>query len=499
MIESEDAYSAVLIHLMQTHLLEFEVIYMKLKFRTKLSYGIGGLADNALFTLIETFLLFFLTTVVGIKPATAGLILALGCVWEAICGPISGFLSDNIETRFGKRKPFLMAAALPAAVVTSLLFTSIEMPYTAKVLYYGLMTILFWWCFAIFFVPYMTWGSELTEDYHERTVLRSYAYVFNQIGKGLGTVMPTILVAVLMGIGFSLSASWSAVGITVGAASGAALLICSLTIKESDVPGFVKDPNKARVLTFANIKKMFASYGTIIKLRPIKYLIGGSLIYLIANTVFLSDMVYYYTYNMGLSAVEISGITLFMTVFGIAMTPFVAKLAEKTDKKAAIAGGLTASGAALIAVRLLGVETVLGACAVSAVFSVGNTCYWQLMPSMIYDVCQAEELASGKQRSGEVISLQALSESLSAAIGVQLLGIILQQAGFADTAAAQPASALLWISNSYCLLPGLCMIAVALILSRYPINRRTYPRILEGVEKRRRGEEVDLSEYEDIF
>lgn len=137
-----------------------------------------------------------------------------------------------------------MAAALPAAVVTSLLFTSIEMPYTAKVLYYGLMTILFWWCFAIFFVPYMTWGSELTEDYHERTVLRSYAYVFNQIGKGLGTVMPTILVAVLMGIGFSLSASWSAVGITVGAASGVALLICSLTIKESDVPGFVKDPNK---------------------------------------------------------------------------------------------------------------------------------------------------------------------------------------------------------------------------------------------------------------
>ncbi len=42
---------------------------MKLKFRTKLSYGIGGTADNAMFTLIETFLLFFLTTVVGIEPA----------------------------------------------------------------------------------------------------------------------------------------------------------------------------------------------------------------------------------------------------------------------------------------------------------------------------------------------------------------------------------------------------------------------------------------------
>ena len=64
---------------------------MNLKFHTKLSYGIGGLADNAMFTLIETFLLFYLTTVVGIKPAAAGTILALGCIWEAFCGPISGF------------------------------------------------------------------------------------------------------------------------------------------------------------------------------------------------------------------------------------------------------------------------------------------------------------------------------------------------------------------------------------------------------------------------
>ena len=154
---------------------------MKLKLRTKISYGIGGLADNALFMLIETFLLFYLTTVAGIKPATAGTILAVGCLWEAFCGPISGFLSDNMESKYGKRKPFLLVAAVPTAIITTLLFTNIEMEGTMKVLYYGLLTLLFWWCFAIFFVPYVTWGSDLTEDYNERTVLRSYAYVFFQI------------------------------------------------------------------------------------------------------------------------------------------------------------------------------------------------------------------------------------------------------------------------------------------------------------------------------
>ena len=78
-------------------------------------------------------------------------------------------------------------------------------------------------------------------------------------------------------------------------------------------------------------------------------------------------------------------------------------------------------------------------------------------------------------------------------------GRILQAAGFADSGAAQPDSALFWSSNSYCLLPGVCLILVALVLCRYPINKRTYPRIIAGVEKRRRGEEVDLDEYRDIF
>lgn len=476
-----------------------EVDILKLQFHTKLSYGIGGLADNAMFTLIETFLLFYLTTVVGIKPATAGTILALGCIWEAFCGPISGYLSDNIETRFGKRKPFLLAAAVPAAIVTSLLFTSIDMSYGLKVVYYGLMTILFWWCFAIFFVPYMTWGSELTTDYHERTVLRSYAYVFNQIGKGLGMVMPSVFVAFLIGMGRTLEQSWSAVGILVGVASGAALLICALTIKKTDVPNFVKDPNKEKVLTVKNVKNMFKEYFQILKLKPIRYIIGSSLIYLIANTIFASDMVYYFTYNLGLPAVQISAITLLMTVAGIVLTPLIAACSGKTDKKITFMAGMIFSGIVLIGARVIGVNSFTACCLMCGLFAVGNTCYWQLMPSMIYDVCEAEELASGEKHSGAVISLQALSESLSTAAGVQILGIILEQAGFNEAATVQGAAALTWVSNSFSLLPGIGMLIVAFVISRYPINKHTFPRILEGVEKRRRGEPVNMDDYDDIF
>ena len=207
---------------------------MKLSFRTKLSYGVGGICDNALYTLSGTYLLLYLTTVAGISPAIAGTITAIGSIWEALCGPIVGFKSDGTRTRFGRRKPFLLMASFPVAIITSLLFTAIDASMTVKVIYYTVMIILFWTSFSSEFIPYMAWGSDLTEDYHERTVLRSYAYVFNQVGMCIGMVLPTVIVDYCMNLGRTTAQSWQMVGIFTGVCSGAALLLCALTIHKDD-------------------------------------------------------------------------------------------------------------------------------------------------------------------------------------------------------------------------------------------------------------------------
>lgn len=296
---------------------------MKLRFRTKLSYGIGGIADNAMYTMAGTFLLFFLTSVAGIRPAAAGTIVAVGSIWEVLCGPVTGFLSDTTQSRYGKRKPFLLIAAFPVAVATSLLFTTIGASYGLRLVYYLVMTLLFWQAFATFFVPYMTWGSDLTEDYHERTVLRSYAYVFNQVGMALGMVLPTAFVDLMMEMGKSKEVSWTMTGVFVGVCSAAALLICALTIHETDDPTFQRTKDSGPHFSLHQITDMFREYGEIIRLRPIQFIIGASLLYLIANTLFSSDRIYFFTYNLGLSAGQISLLMLLITVAGIALAPVV--------------------------------------------------------------------------------------------------------------------------------------------------------------------------------
>lgn len=472
---------------------------MKLSFKTKLSYGIGGICDNAMYTLTGTYLLLYLTTVAGVSPAIAGTISAIGSVWEAMCAPIVGYKSDRMQSRFGRRKPFLLMASFPVAVITCLLFTTIDAGPVLKTGYYIFMVICFWTCFSSEFVPYMAWGSDLTEDYNERTVLRSFSYIFNQVGMGIGMVMPTVIVDYAMNLGRTQQQAWQFVGLFVGICGGGALLLSALNVKDTDVKDFVKPKTKEPFLDLKMITGIFRQYLDILKLRPIQFIIGASLMYLVANVIFGSDRVFFMTYNMGLSESMISLMLLVITINGIIMVPFITKLATRFDKKTVFMFGIGGAGVLMIIMRILGINSLPALFATVVFYGAANACYWQLMPSMLYDVCAAEELLSGENRSGAVISLQALSESLSIAFSAQMLGIILELAGFNGESAVQSETALFWIANCFAVLPGIFMILAAVCINRYPINKANFNRVMSALEKRKQGQEINLQEFEDLF
>lgn len=471
---------------------------MKLPFKTKLLYGVGNTCDNSLYMLAGTYLLLFLTTVAGVSPAIAGAICAAGSVWEAMCAPIVGFESDHAETRFGRRKPFLLAATIPVVIITTLLFTAVDFSPAMKVVYYLVVVLLFWTCFSSFFVPYMAWGSDLTDDYNERTVLRSFSYVFNQVGMCIGMVLPSIMVDYFVSRGKTLQNSWSLVGLTVGLCGAAALFICAWFIKNDDVKDFVKKkkPRENIIRVYAD---MFKEYLQLLKMKPVQLIVGSSLAYLIANITFSSDRVFFMTFNMGMSETAISAVLMLIAVMGVATVPFIAKLGTKIEKKDLFKWVMLSCGVLMIATRLIGVDSYPVLIFVCFLYAMANATYWQLMPSMIYDVCEVEELLSGSKHSGAVISLQALSESLSIAFGMQMLGVILELAGFNSELAVQTPLALSWVENAFVVIPGAAMVLVSLIIRKSNLTKENFEKVKEALAKRERGEEFDMKEFEEMF
>ncbi|MEG2199853.1 MAG: MFS transporter, partial [Anaerovorax sp.] len=209
----------------------------KLSLKTKFAYGVAAIGDAGSYTILGTFLMFFLTTVAGINPVTAGTIAAMGSVWDAVCSPIIGYISDNRQSKYGRRIPFMFFAAFPLGVSCSMLFASIDASYALKVLYYGVLVIVFWTAFSAFFIPYMAMGAEITNDYDERTSLRSTTYGFNIVGMVIGMVMPTLIVDFLLNREVSLSHAWHGAGMIVGAMAALSILYtCFILGRKKQTP-----------------------------------------------------------------------------------------------------------------------------------------------------------------------------------------------------------------------------------------------------------------------
>ena len=208
--------------------------------KTKLLYGFIGQGEAGLYGIIGTFAIFFLTTVVGINPAVAGTITAVGAVWETMCGAVIGYISDNTSTKYGKRKPYILISSIPLMVFTSLFFTNIGSDHGLAPVYYGFMLVMFWTSYAVFYVPYLSWGAELTQDYDERTSLRGYAYFFSTIGMAIGLVLPNIVVDNLMKVGLSISASCMITGVACGLVCAFSIFIGAFLIKDKDEQQYKK-------------------------------------------------------------------------------------------------------------------------------------------------------------------------------------------------------------------------------------------------------------------
>ncbi len=66
----------------------------KLPLGIKLSFGIGDIASNFFIVTTGMYLLYFLTNVVGVNPALAGVMLLIPKLWDVILDPIMGAISD---------------------------------------------------------------------------------------------------------------------------------------------------------------------------------------------------------------------------------------------------------------------------------------------------------------------------------------------------------------------------------------------------------------------
>lgn len=157
------------------------------------AYGSGGIIPIALFNVAGILVGLMGNISLGLSAFWLGFILIIPRLWDAVSDPIIGHLSDNARTKWGRRRPFLLLGGILVAIFFVLLwwipkgetvqhwFDS-DTGFQAFQLFYILIALLlFYTATTIFEIPHGALGMEMTTDYHERTKLFSAKSFFGNI------------------------------------------------------------------------------------------------------------------------------------------------------------------------------------------------------------------------------------------------------------------------------------------------------------------------------
>lgn len=456
-----------------------------------LGYGVASMADAASYNFIFMYFLFFLTDVAGINAVLAGTLYSIAIVYDAITNPVIGQLSDGTRSKYGRRRPYLLASAVPMAIAIWLMFTTISSGETGKFVYYLIFMMLFWTAYNVFYIPYSALGAEMTTDYDERTKLRAPATIFNLIGNIVGMSLPLLAITKMVNSGATVQGAWSKFALIVGIVSMLSILVTWKLTKGREI--------KSTGMENHEKENPFKVYWKILKLKPFLFQMGIVLCFILAYSMFNSTMTYYIHYVAGLSEAQQSYALFIYIIIGAILVPILTFMANKMGKKNAMALCFIVTAICLLVLRFVGIHSFGMLIVCLGLFSIGSGAYWLIMPAMGYDIAEVYEFQYGERREGGIMGLIVFVVKIASALGVQVVAITLSMFGYNAMAEVQSAAAITGIENAFLVIPAIAFAIGAIFVYRFPLTKATFEKLTAALEAKRQGSEYSTEGLERVI
>lgn len=460
----------------------------KLPFKVKLAYGLSGYYSFITWTAFSYYGLYFFTDVVGLSAVFAGAIISLGTLWDAITDPVVGGISDNLKSKYGRRRPLIIGAALPFVILSILMFTNWGFSEPVAKVYFVIIILLYYTAQTVLDISSSALGSEMTLDYDERSTLATYKNYFGLMATV--AISPTLVLVAYFGGWFeNADFGWS---LTLGVYMIVALVFIFILWRTTR--GYERHREEGiSMFSIADIKELFKNKAA--RIVAIIFALG-----IFSNTINYAIQVYYFTNYVQLTEGQIASITLVFGVASIIGAWIVDMLMKKFGKKLAWVIGVGSEGIVLFAMVGLFINPgQIGLIyALVILMAVGNAAVYQVPWAMIPDCVDVTELYTNKRMDGIIFGIIAFLQKASGALGAAFLGVLLSAIGYSEAAVQSPET-VSGIKNIFGFLVGGLYIVAAIIAFKYPLSKEKHDRVREAIKERRRGKEIDMSELKGLI
>lgn len=425
-----------------------------------LSYGLGSLGTGLFSALPGLLLMYFMTDTLGIAASLASMAVFIPKIWDVVTDPIMGHFSDRVQTKWGRRRPFLLAGSLALPLFFALLFWVPDFDSPTGSFWWVMITFVL--CatgYTLFQVPYVAMPAEMTENYHERTTINAYRMAFMTAGILVaGGAAPAIID--LAGGGRT---GYAVMSLSLAAVCMAAMLICFL--------GTASAPFTTKVETGLPLGQQLKIAA---RNRHFVTLMIGFFPQQIAVGSILASLPYYVKYIIRGPDTMVTPMFLCFILPAIVTMPLWVWISRRIGKLNAFLATSTLFG--LMDLSLLwGSADRLALLYVQMAVMGAAYAGIQLFPfAMLPDAIQADHHDTGLRREGIFTGVWTAGEKTGMAGGALLVGLVLGATGFIETTAgvtaAQPGSALTGILTAFAIAPaGLFGISLP-IIRRYRLT-----------------------------
>lgn len=137
----------------------------------------------------------------GLTPIMSPLFISLALVLsrfvDMITDPVVGYMSDRVNTRFGRRIPFIAIGLLPLAFSTiGFFYPPVNSP-TLSFVYLAVIGALFFTFYTIVGAPYNALIPEIGQTTEERLNLSTWQSIFRLLYTAIAMIIPGYLIKVL--------------------------------------------------------------------------------------------------------------------------------------------------------------------------------------------------------------------------------------------------------------------------------------------------------------
>ncbi|MHB9038591.1 MAG: MFS transporter [Armatimonadota bacterium] len=457
----------------------------KLSFGQKFAYGLGAVAHNFLGNGIGILALPIFNIGLGVSASLIGLALGVPRVLDAMLDPIMGHISDNTRSRFGRRRPYIIFGGIAVGLLFALLWN--PNPHWSKGALFGFflaVTMLYYVMFTVWGIPYGALGFELSYDYQERTNIQAYKAF---LAGALGFALPWIYKMCFWSWDKLISTNGGGIverisaltqknyvkGAEVGGAGIVGIIIGAVIIITAIIPALCRE--KAEVQSQEKAR-FVASFKSTFKNKPYLIVTGVMLlaffgIFMVQPLGLYLNIYYIFSGNREAAATMSGWMGTIYALTGILSTPLVTKLANMLGKKKALIWSLAIFMVGTISIWWF-YTPINPWLQVIPVFFFGPAwnCAMIVLPSMVADVCDLDELETGLRREGMYGAVNSWIVKLGIGAVTCISGLVISLVGVKPEAATQAVSTIINMRLAFVAIPSLFIAACIILAMRYPIT-----------------------------